>query len=88
MKFAEFTHEARLGHIEAIHVHSNEGDIYTADIVIKGKRYPLETGGSTGPRVFHSFREAKQAFEDYPEVPIQLEQSGVYDEMVGEHDRP
>lgn len=87
MKFVEFTHEARMGHVDAIHLHSNEGDIYTAEAVIKGRPYLLESKQEKGPWVFHSFREAKQAFEDYPEVPISLEQRDVYDEMVGEHDK-
>ncbi len=87
MKYSDLTLENLRGHVEAINVMSNEGDIYTAQAVIHGIGYTIESKETGLPMVFHSFVEAKREFQSLGELPIRLEQEAVHDEMVGEKDR-
>jgi len=82
MNVKAFGLEVQLGHVEGIHILSNEGDIYTAAAVIRGREHTLEQDSSHQPMVFHSFIEAKRRFKAYP-VPVTLQPSPAYDEMGG-----
>ncbi|MCW8883898.1 MAG: DUF6482 family protein [Motiliproteus sp.] len=86
MKYSDLTLENLRGHVEAINVLSNEGDIYTAEAVIHGIGYTIEAKATGLPMVFHSFIEAKREFEHLGELPIRLETTEVFDEMVGERE--
>ncbi|WP_210394636.1 DUF6482 family protein [Motiliproteus sediminis] len=81
MDVKTFGQEVQNGRVEAVNILSNEGDIYTASALIRGKEHTLENDDSRQPLVFHSYIEAKRRFEDY-RVPLTLKQSEVYDEMV------
>ncbi|MEH6624986.1 MAG: DUF6482 family protein [Motiliproteus sp.] len=87
MKYSDLTLENLRGHVEAINVLSNEGDIYTAQAVIHGIGYTIESKETGMPMVFHSYIEAKREFQHLGELPIRLETPDVYDEMVGEKDQ-
>ena len=87
MKYSDLTLENLRGRVEAINVMSNEGDIYTAQAVIHGIGYTIESRETGLPMVFHSFVEAKREFRSLGELPIRLEPGGVHDEMVGEDDQ-
>jgi len=78
--------EVQVGRVDAIHIRSNEGDIYTASAVIHGREHTLEQDGSHQPVVFHSYIEAKRRLGHYA-IPVTLEPSAVYDEM-GAGDAP
>ena len=73
--------EVNNGHVDAIHILSNEGDIYTAQAVIRGRIHTIEHDDSRQPMVFHSYVEAKRQFKGF-KVPVALQPSLVYDEMV------
>ena len=87
MKFSDLTLENLRGHVEAINVLSNEGDIYTAQAIIHGIGYTIESRETGLPMVFHSYIEAKREFQQLGELPIKLQPEAVHDEMVGENDR-
>ncbi len=87
MKYSDLTLENLRGRVEAIQVLSNEGDIYTAQAVVHGIGYTIESRETGLPMVFHSFIEAKREFEHLGDLPIRLEQAAVHDEMVGENDQ-
>ena len=87
MKYSDLTLENLRGHVEAINVLSNEGDIYTAQAVIQGIGYTIESRDTGLPMIFHSYIEAKREFRQLGELPIKLEAGAVHDEMVGEDDR-
>lgn len=86
MKYSDFALEAQRGRVSAINILSNEGDIYTAEAVIHGKGYTIERRDSKDPLVFHSYREAKREFARLGDMPVELQQSSAYEEMVGEPD--
>ncbi len=73
--------ELSSGKVDSINILSNEGDIYTAEVVVQGREYTLEVEDSHTPLVFHSYIEAKRQLAAYA-VPLQLKASYVYDEMV------
>ncbi|WP_421863768.1 DUF6482 family protein [Motiliproteus sp.] len=81
MDVQAFERQALSGTVDAVIILSNEGDIYTAEVVIHGRSHTLESTDSHQPLVFHSYREAKRSFASYS-VPIRLEASQVYDEMI------
>ncbi|MEH6823523.1 MAG: DUF6482 family protein [Motiliproteus sp.] len=81
MDVKTFGREVQNGKVESINILSNEGDIYTAQVVIDGRQYTLEKDSSHQPLVFHSFIEAKREFERYA-VPLTIEPSDVDDQMV------
>lgn len=81
MNVKTFGQEVQNGRVEAVNILSNEGDIYTASALIRGKEHTLEQDDNHRPLVFHSYIEAKRRFEEY-RVPLALKPSEVYDEMV------
>ncbi len=83
MKVHEFELAMVRGKVDSINIISNEGDIYTAQAMIKGLGYTLEQKGSAEPLVFHSYIEAKRSFDRYKQVPLYLQQNDIHDEMVG-----
>jgi hypothetical protein len=84
MRFQAIAQRARQGHVDAVKILSNEGDIYTAEAMIQGETHVVETRHSDAPMVFHSYVEAKRELGHLGDLPIQLEQRELDDEMVGE----
>lgn len=72
------------GRIAGIKIISNEGDIYTAHAVVGNQLHTLNQNESGKPWIFRSYIAAKRALSSCA-VPIALETSAVYDEMVNSH---
>lgn len=70
------------GDIDGIRIISNEGDIYTAEALVGNQVHTLNRQDSGQAWVFRSYIEAKRALKTY-QVPLMLETSHVYEEMVG-----
>ena len=70
------------GDVTSIRIMSNEGDIYTAEAWVGNQLHTLQHQDSSRPWIFRSYIEAKRALKPY-RVPLILETSRVYEEMVG-----
>ncbi len=84
MNVSALRNQVNNGKVAAIKIMSNEGDIYTAQAVVGNELHTLNLDESGKPWVFHSYVEAKRALSSCA-VPIALETSTVYDEMVNSH---
>lgn len=84
MRYHQFTRQAQLGQVSAINILSSRTDVYTAEAVIQDRCYTIERRDSREPLCFTNYRDARRWSASLSGIPVNLQVSYAYEEMIGE----